>query len=56
MKWLSVMNPNVSFLQSSKSDPYPARHHMQNVFNVLIGSCDLDLPYLGQIQSLATDT
>jgi hypothetical protein len=55
MKWLSVMNPNASFLQLSKSDPYAARDHMQNVFNVLIGSCDLDLQYLGQIHSLTMD-
>jgi hypothetical protein len=55
MKWVIVMNPNVSFLQLSKSDPYAARD-MQNVFNVLIGSCDLDLQYLGQIHSLTMDT
>jgi len=46
----------VSFLQSSKSDPSAARDHMQNVFNMLIGSCDLDLQYLGQIHSLTMDT
>ncbi len=56
MKWLSVLNPNASFLQLPNSDPYADRDHMQNVFNVLIDSCDLDLQYLGQIHSLTMDT
>jgi hypothetical protein len=44
------------FFQSSKSDPYAARDHVQIVFNVLIGSYDLDLQCLGQIHSLTMCT
>jgi hypothetical protein len=44
------------FLQSSKADPYAVRDHVQIVFNVLIGSCDLDLQCVGQIHSLTMCT